>query len=377
MKNKKTFGISKEEKKVHENVLEIESKDMNRLRKKENPGNGKMVISPCNEETVSKSNNDLTGVLSKMVIDSEENKMDLKHLTNNPNHLNNHQNPNNRKNSTEIQKEMKLSLGTIGNFETIEQNNHKKEMNPRLSQDNKFYYIERENQLLINKYGPELYNYSKELENEAVFPNFLQRHKIDPTIRTKMIDWMIEVLYAYHSDPPTLFLAIHLLDMYIAKSEVVLTNNDVHLTGIVCLYIASKMEDLVPLRMSHVKAKIGHNKFSEKKIREKEKLILNTINFQMITTSTYEFVKTFFYDFYHNNQEFIKRFNMYKHIECFENICLFLSKLMSHSEEFSNYKYSVKAIASVVTAFDILRSHVNDMTKAEESFLREWVNYSY
>ena len=299
--------------------------------------------------------------------------MDLKHATNNPNHLNNHQNLNNKKNSTEINNDMKLSLGNIGNFETIEQNNQKKEMNPRLSQDNKFYYIERENQLLINKYGPELYNYSKELENEAVFPNFLQRHKIDPTIRTKMIDWMIEVLYAYHSDPPTLFLAIHLLDLYIAKSEVLLTNNDIHLTGIVCLYIASKMEDLVPLRMSHVKAKIGHNKFSEKKIREKEKLILNTINFQMITTSTYEFVKTFFYDFFHNNQEFIKRFNMYKHIECFENICLFLSKLMSHSEEFSNYKYSVKAIASVVTAFDILRSHVNDMSRAEEVFLREWV----
>lgn len=371
MKKKITFGISREEKK-NIDITNRESRDnIDKIKRKKEPSMGnKMLISPNTEETTQKSNNDIIGVLSKMNIDSEDiprnNFLNLKDTSTNSNDASTKPH---KTNPTDLENNI-MNHNIFIPTANISENSS---TNPKLKQDNKHYYIERENQHLINKYGPEIYDYSKELENESVFKNLLQRHKVDPSVRTKMVDWMIEVLYAYHSDPPTLFLAVHIFDMYISKSEVVLTNNDIHLTGIVCIYLASKMEDLVPLRMSHVKAKIGHNKFSEKKIREKEKNILNTINFKMISTSTYDFVKTFIYDFYHNNQESIKKLNMYKHIDCFENICLFLSKLMFHNEEFTNYKYSLKAIASIVTAFDILRSHARDMSRDAENFMRQWV----
>jgi hypothetical protein len=363
MKKKITFGISKEEKKNFETLSR--DNQVKKISRKKDPSIGnKMLISPIPQETTKHSNNEIMGVLSKMNIDSDEIPRNNFVQVTNAN-SNCAANPPNIANIN-IDKKQNLII-PVKNQNSL--------TNPPINQNNKEYYIERENQHLINKYGPEIYDYSKELENESVFKNLLQRHKVDPNVRTKMIDWMIEVLYAYHSDSPTLFLAVHLFDLYIFKSDVVLTNNDIHLTGIVCLYLASKMEDLVPLRMSHVKAKIGHNKFSEKKIREKEKVVLNTINFKMISTSTYDFVKTFIYDFYHNNQESIKQLNMYKHIDCFENICLFLSKLMFHNEEFSSYKYSLKAIASIVTAFDILRSNAMDLSKDAENFMRQWVNY--
>ena len=377
MKKKITFGISKEEKKIHENA-DRETNEKNK-RKKDILTNHKMIISPMIEEKADKSKVDITGVLSKMNIDSGEIPTHIKTKDTKISNGNFQTNTaNNSTNSNGLNYVTNLS-DSISNPSSLNVSTKPSvsELNPRLSQDNKFYYIERENQHLINKYGTELYDYSKELENECVFKDLLVRHKVDPSVRTKMVDWMIEVLYAYHSDAPTLFLAVHLFDSYIAKSETVLTNNEIHLTGIVCIYLASKMEDLIPLRMSHVKAKIGHNKFSEKKIREKEKIILQTINFKMIATSTYDFVKTFIFDFYHNNQESIKKLNMYKHIECFENICLFLSKLMFHNEEFTNYKYSLKAIASIVTAFDILRSHAKDLSKDSENFMRQWVRNSF
>ena len=372
MKKKITFGINKEEKKLHETA----DKDiLEKIKRKKDPQlNNKMIVSPMLEEKTNKSKGDITGVLSKMKIDSCEIPTNLatKDTNSNGNYLTN--GPSNLTNSNELIDDTNTKLSNnITSQNSVNISTKSFEPNPRLSQDNKFYYLERENQHLINIYGTELYDYSKELENECVFKDLLQRHKVDPSVRTKMVDWMIEVLYAYHSDAPTLFLAVHLFDSYIAKSESVLINNEIHLTGIVCIYLASKMEDLIPLRMSHVKAKIGHNKFSEKKIREKEKMILQTINFKMITTSTYDFVKTFIFDFYHNNQESIKKLNMYKHIDCFENICLFLSKLMFHNEEFTDYKYSLKAIASIVTAFDILRSHAKDLSKDSENFMRQWV----
>jgi hypothetical protein len=203
------------------------------------------------------------------------------------------------------------------------------------------FYIERENEVLIHNYGPDLYEYSKELETLPFSTDILKRHKIDTNTRTKMVDWMIEVLYAYNSDQPTMFLAVHIMDLFLTKSKTLLSNNDIHLIGIVSLYIASKMEDIIPLRMSHVKVKIGHNKFSEKELKRMERLILETINFDIITTSTFDFVKTFIFDFCHNNREYINSFNMHKVIDSLDSTAIYLSKLISHSDEFCQYKYNM------------------------------------
>jgi len=285
-----------------------------------------MNVSPKKkQEAAAKNNNDVLRGLSKMKIDSEGDNGEFK----NPLNSLDHKSPN--------------------------------------------FYLERENMQLIHNYGPELYDYSKDLENSVPQPNFMAKHKIESNIRTKMIDWMLEVLYAYNSDSPTIFLAVHLMDTYFAKSKVILTNNDVHLTGMTCLYIASKMEDIIPLRMSHVKSKIGHNKFSEKDIRKKEKTILETINFDIISTSTFDFIKTFIFDFCHNNKDYINTLNMQHHIEAFDNICVFLSKMMFHHEEFSTFKYSLRAIACIVAAFDILRSNSKELSKDSENFMRQWI----
>lgn len=194
------------------------------------------------------------------------------------------------------------------------------------------------NEILISNYGPEIYEFSMELEKLSYCPNNLKNHKIEADIRTKMIDWMIEVLSAYNSDPQTFSLSVQLLDMYLLRTLNVLTNNDIHLIGVCCMYIASKMEDIVPLRMNHVKSKISHNKFSEKDIKKKERVILETINFETINCSTYDFIRTFIFDFIHNNRVQIHRLEMFHHIDVFDNVAVFLSKLLYHSDEFGIYK---------------------------------------
>lgn len=200
------------------------------------------------------------------------------------------------------------------------------------------HYSKKENKNILCRYGPELYYFAKDLEVLNCESDFFSKHKIDKQTRIKMVDWIIEVLNAYHSEAITFFLTMHLFDYYLSKTKLCITNQDVHLLGLTCMFIASKMEDILPLRMSLIKNKIAHGKFSSKEIKAKEKEILETIEFDVIISSHYEFIKTFVFDFCHNNAQRIQDLKLEKHIDAFDNAAIYLSKLMFHDEEFSSHK---------------------------------------
>jgi hypothetical protein len=129
--------------------------------------------------------------------------------------------------------------------------------------NDKTIYLDRENSLLLRNYGPEVYFYTRDLEKTCISKNFLKRHQINPEIRTKMVDWMIEVLTVYKSEAETFFLAVGIMDSYIDETTLILKSEDVHLIGMVSMFIASKFEDVIPIRMNSMISKIGHDMFSE------------------------------------------------------------------------------------------------------------------
>jgi hypothetical protein len=92
-----------------------------------------------------------------------------------------------------------------------------------------------------------------------------------------MVDWMVEVLTTFKTSDQTFFLAINLMDRFFKHCDRQLTGSDLHISGIVCMFIASKYEDVIPLLMRTVINKIGHNKFEVPTIEEKELEILKAI----------------------------------------------------------------------------------------------------
>ena len=56
-----------------------------------------------------------------------------------------------------------------------------------------------------------------------------------------MIDWMIEVTSSYKFSNKTYFDGISLMDRYFNNEVEVLSPNKLHITGIICMVIASKM----------------------------------------------------------------------------------------------------------------------------------------
>jgi hypothetical protein len=147
---------------------------------------------------------------------------------------------------------------------------------------------------LISDYGNQIETHLRDTQQKKqVSPDHLRGHKITAPYRAKMIDWMVEVLTAFKCKDQTFFLAINIMDRYfdkMGKDKQCLELQELHLTGIVCMFLASKMEDIYPLLMKTVYSKIGHSKIPVDHIRAKEIEILRTLSFNIISPTPYDFL---------------------------------------------------------------------------------------
>ena len=119
------------------------------------------------------------------------------------------------------------------------------------------------------------------LEKEVDQTVFLANHNISVEFRAKMVDWMAEVLYTFKCSSQTFFLAVNIMDRYFKTVERKLETQELHLSGIVAMFIASKYEDVIPLMMRTVVNKISHGKFTGEVISEKEFEMLKVLGFKI------------------------------------------------------------------------------------------------
>lgn len=78
-----------------------------------------------------------------------------------------------------------------------------------------------------------------------------------------MIDWMIEVLTNFKCSNSAFYVAVQILDLYFKNCDRKLEIKDLHCSGVASMFIASKYEDIYPLKLRVVYEKIAHQKISE------------------------------------------------------------------------------------------------------------------
>lgn len=230
----------------------------------------------------------------------------------------------------------------------------------------------RENNKLIKIYGEDLFKCAKEYELKNKYEIKILTN-LNPEIRTRMINWMMEVFYIFNSEQTTFFLAVNIFNNYLNSTKKIVKNTDIHLIGIVCIYISSKMEDIFPIKMCHIIKNIGHNKFTRKQIIKNELQILKDINYNIINISTYDFLEIMINDLKINNKKIIKKLKIIKHLNSLENICLFMAKLTTLNEEFIKYDYCLNAICCIICGFDLLRSNSKTLEIEMEKFFKDWI----
>jgi len=64
-----------------------------------------------------------------------------------------------------------------------------------------------------------------------------------------MVDWMIEVLTSYKTTTQTFFLAISIMDRFLAKCARSQSMNELHVIGVVSMFMACKYEEIYPIRL--------------------------------------------------------------------------------------------------------------------------------
>lgn len=169
--------------------------------------------------------------------------------------------------------------------------------------------------------------------------SFLCRHKIDKEMRTKMVDWMIEVLSSFSCEPNTFFIAVELMDSFLSQTKRQFASKDIHLIGVTCMLISSKMEEILPFKICTVVEKMTHNKIPASEIQKMELEILTTLDFcllkpkSLFVTAEFLFVKLNFF-----------RMEKFPQIK---KIFVYLSKMIIHDYDLIR-KYSLKYLAASI-----------------------------
>lgn len=249
---------------------------------------------------------------------------------------------------------------------------------PGLNRKNINTFInKRESDSLLLKYGEDCYYFNKTLE-KTIFKipdTLLENHKISSNIRTKMVDWMIEVLSVFDCMEETFFLSVNVMDIFYLKTKKVLHNQDVHLVGLTSMFISSKFQEIYPLSLKNFVKRVGHDLFSENDIKKMEYQILDDIGLEvLVSSSVYDFMKTYFYDFFYNNNNLIIKncdMDVYNEIKL---VAKYLSKLVVHYEYFYLYENSMKAIGCIVTAIKLVGFYLKEkFTQEERNIYNQWI----
>lgn len=118
-------------------------------------------------------------------------------------------------------------------------------------------------------------------EKGSIVKDALINHRIEESLRAKMVDWMIEVITKFELNTKTFFLSVKIMDKYLQLSKTTLESADILLLGITCMFIAHKLEDVVRYNIKVFEKGIGHNKVTAKDIVEMEQKILIALNFSV------------------------------------------------------------------------------------------------
>lgn len=230
----------------------------------------------------------------------------------------------------------------------------------------------RESDSLLQNYGEESYFYNKLLDKTVykIPETFLQNHKITSIVRTKMIDWMIEVCSVLDFMDETFFLSVNILDIFLQRTKKIYHNTDIHLIGLTSIFTSSKFQEIYPQSLINFSHKVGHDIFTIVEIKNMETKIMSDVGMEiLVSTSIYDFMKTYFYDFFYNNKKVIEKncdIKMYKDIVI---TAKYLTKLILHYEYFYLYENSMKAIGCIITAIKLMKYFLKDKFQEKDKIV--------
>lgn len=123
--------------------------------------------------------------------------------------------------------------------------------------------------------------------------NFTLKHpRLQPRMRSIVLDWLMEVSEAYNLHRQTLYLAQDYFDRFMLTQSNV-EKSILQLIGVTCLFIASKMEEACPPKLSQM-AFVTAGTFYEHEILQMELIILKALRWNLCSETAVSWLKLYF-----------------------------------------------------------------------------------
>jgi hypothetical protein len=116
------------------------------------------------------------------------------------------------------------------------------------------------------------------------------QEKIEETIRSTLVDWLIQIHYNFKLLPESLFLTVNVIDRYFSKHQI--SKREVQLVGIAALLIVTKYEEIYPPILKDF-IYITENEYTAEEILDMEKKILFALDFDLNLCSSFRFLERF------------------------------------------------------------------------------------
>ncbi|KAM7257489.1 hypothetical protein ACFE04_013230 [Oxalis oulophora] len=151
---------------------------------------------------------------------------------------------------------------------------------------------DKSNPLAVIEYIDDIHTFYKKTEiGSCVNPNYMaQQHDVNDRMRGILIDWLIEVHYKFELMDETLYLTVSLIDRFLAAKPIV--RKKLQLVGVTAMLLACKYEEVsVPVVEDLIL--ISDKAYTRKEVLEMEKLMVNTLQFNLSLPTPYVFMRRF------------------------------------------------------------------------------------
>ncbi|XP_028169017.1 G2/mitotic-specific cyclin-B3 isoform X2 [Ostrinia furnacalis] len=150
----------------------------------------------------------------------------------------------------------------------------------------------------VSHYAMDIFNYLKSRERLFPIDDYLQRmNGITSWMRALLVDWMVEVQESFELNHETLYLAVKLVDLFLARSSQrpqrpQLSKEELQLLGASALFIASKFDERIPPLVDDF-LYICDGAYTLSQLLKMEMNILRVIDFDLGVPLSYRFLRRY------------------------------------------------------------------------------------
>ncbi|KAG8216530.1 cyclin-like protein [Butyriboletus roseoflavus] len=144
--------------------------------------------------------------------------------------------------------------------------------------------------LMVSEYVTEIFDYMKHVELTALpNPDYMSSQKeLAWSMRGILLDWLVQVHARFRLLPETFFLCVNIIDRFLSARVVSLAK--LQLVGITCLFISSKVEEIVAPSVSHF-LHCADSSYTEPEILLAERYVLKTIDWNLSFPNPMHFLR--------------------------------------------------------------------------------------